>query len=355
MLTKSLKSVPRKIMLAAVAIVMVGSMSFAAVNAQEDQNTGGTGSGLSISPTRTELSLLPGTTDSVTVSLRNITAGDVVAKVFVNDFEPDNLTGEPRLVTDPERRNAASISQFLEETPDVNLAVGETKDVTIAVSVPNDAAPGGYYGALRFQAVPAEQENQDENQAQGSDVSLTANLLSLVLIEVPGDITQKVSVNSAKAFLNDESGSIFTQKPNFLGVEVQNLGNSFIKPFGRVTVTNFSGEEIFGYELNDANPRSNVLPESTRVFTDAFVNIEKRTVNGVEEEDRTSPVTSPGRYTVSADISYGNGGEVFTVTSTFWYIPSWLIVVIALVLLLLIAAAFFTYRKYSTRSTRRRK
>ena len=351
MITK-IKALPRNILLVTVVAILMLSLVITGVNAQEE---GGTGSGLSISPTRTELSLLPGTTDSVTVSLRNITAGPVVAKVFVNDFEPDNVTGEPRLVTDPERRNAASISQFLAETPDVVLAVGESKDVTIEVSIPNDAAPGGYYGAVRFQAVPAGEDDANEARQESSDVSLTANLLSLVLIEVPGDITQSVSVNSVKAFLNDNSGSIFTQKPNFLGVEVQNQGNSFIKPFGRVTVTDFGGDEIFGYELNDSNPRSNVLPESTRVFTDAFVNIETRTVNGVEEEDRNSPITSPGRYTVSADISYGNGGEIFTVTSTFWYIPSWLIITLAIVLLLIIAAAVLAYRKYSTRSTRRRK
>jgi hypothetical protein len=335
------------------AIISAIIIAFAAllvtpiINAQESG-----GSGLSISPTRTELSLEPGAADTVTVSLKNITSGSILAKVFVNDFEPDNETGEPRLVVDPDRKTAASISEFVSGIEDVELAAGESKDVTVDVAIPNNAAPGGYYGALRFQAVPFDADSP--NVDQGNQVSLTANLLSLVLIEVPGDIEEKVGVNKPVLYIDEKSGSFFTKKPNFVGIKIDNEGNGFIKPFGRVSVKNNSGNEIFTYELNDANPRSNVLPASSRVFKDRLVNIETKTVNGADESTESSPISSPGRYSVEASISYGNGGEVFTVTSTFWYIPTWLIITIAVIILLLLGGAYFVYRRYSTRSTRRR-
>jgi hypothetical protein len=309
------------------------------------------GSGLSISPTRTELSLEPGAADSVTVSLKNITGGAIVAQMFINDFEPDNETGEPTLVTNTDRKSAASISAFVTGLEDVALEPGETKSVSVDVAIPNEAAPGGYYGALRFKAVPI---SAISNNGAGNEVSLTANLLSLVLIEVPGDIVQKVAVNSARALLDNKSGSIFTKKPDQIGVQIDNLGNSFVKPFGRVVVKNYSGDQVFTYELNDANPRSNVLPESSRTFKERLVNVERKTVNGEEVQEQFSPITAPGRYTIEANISYGNGGDVFSVTSSFWYIPSWLIIALALVLLVLIGGAFIMYRKYSTRTTRRR-
>ncbi|MCA9346610.1 hypothetical protein KC960_03915 [Candidatus Saccharibacteria bacterium] len=317
----------------------------------QDTAGGGGGSGLSISPTRTELSVLPGADDSVTISLKNITSGDVVAKLYINDFEPDNNTGEPKLITDENAHSANSIASFVSGLDDVYLAVGESKDVTLKVSVPSDAAPGGYYGAIRFKAIPAQAAASD---ATGSEVSLTANLLSLVLIEVPGEITQKVAVNSIKTYLDDKSGTIFTNKPNKVGIEVENLGNSFIKPFGTVNVTDFRGKQIFTYELNDFNPRSNVLPNSKRVFLDYIENVEKKIINDKEDETRTSPIKLPGRYTITANVSYGNGGEVFTVKAHFWYIPSWLIVVLVVLLLGIVGLGFYLYRKYVTKKTSRR-
>lgn len=328
-------------MLTASLVVMLSAMMLLIrpTSAQSSQG----GSGLSISPTRTELSLEPGTADQVVVSLKNITSGAVVAKMFVNDFEPDNETGEPKLVVDPERKNAASISGFLSGLTDVTLQPGESRDVTVDVAIPQNAAPGGYYGALRFQAVPA---NDSGEASTGSEVSLTANLLSLVLIEVPGDIRQKVEVSSVKAYLDSKGGSFFTTKPNFSGVEIKNQGNSFVKPFGRVTIKNMRGKDIFSYELNNSDPRSNVLPESTRIFKDKLVNVEKKTVNGQEISEESSPITIPGRYTITADVSYGNGGEVFTVKASFWYLPAWFLIVLLGVVVALGAGIFILYRKF---------
>jgi len=338
----------RVAVLVVIAILVIGGLTgLKSANAQEQG-----GSGLSISPTRTELSLLPGSSDEVVVSLRNITSGPILAKIFVNDFEPDNETGEPRIVSDPERKNAASISGFLSLTDDVRLEEGESKNVSIPVEIPEDAAPGGYYGAIRFQALPVK---DGQTELDGNQVSLTANLLSLVLIDVPGEIEQKVSVLSVNTFLDSNKGVLFTKKPNFVGVALDNQGNSFVKPFGRVTVKDFRGNEVFSYELNDANPRSNVLPESRRTFKDRLILIEKKTVNGAEVTEEESPITMPGRYTVTADVSYGNGGEVFTVSSSFWYVPVWLIVSLAVVILLIAGVVYYLYRKYKSKSTRRRR
>lgn len=333
----------------AVAIVALSSLSIISTTVQAQQEQGG--SGLSISPTRTELSLLPGASDVVTVSLRNITSGPIIAKVTIDDFEPDNETGEPRLIVDPDRKSKASISSFAKGVDDIRLEVGESKDIAIPVDVPPDAAPGGYYGAVRFQAIPV---GEDQDQGEGNQVSLTANVLSLVLIEVPGDIEQKVAVNFAKAFIDENSGSVFTRKPNFVGVEIDNQGNSFVKPFGRVVVKDMRGNEVFDYELNNSNPRSNVLPESTRVFKDRLMNIEKKTVNGEESQDEISPITMPGRYSIEANVSYGNGGEVLTVTSTFWYLPPWFLIALVIVIALLVGVVYYFYRKYATKSVKRK-
>jgi len=318
------------------------------VVAQDTGDAGG--SGISLSPTRTELSILPGANDEVIITVRNVTSGPIVARPVINDFVADNETGDPRLLLEEVEESAASIRGFLGALEDIQLEPGESVDVTVPINVPENAFAGGYYGAVRYQAIPVGQESQGDGQ-----VSLTASVASLVLIEVPGDIDQKVIVDYVQAYLGDSRGSLFTKKPDFVGAAISNQGGSFVKPFGKVSVSNTRGNEIFSYELNNLTPRGNVLPDSTRVFKDRLVNTETRTVNGEEETVESSPITWPGRYTISADISYGNGGEIFTVNSSFWYIPAWLIIVLAAVVIALFVGGFFLYRKYVTKSTRRRK
>src|SRR5687768_15576711 len=99
----------KRLLIAAVMLV------FAAFNfsSQVYSQTGQSGSGLSISPTRTELRIEPGGTDVVKISLRNVTAGDIIAKAFINDFESDNETGEPHIIVDESKQAATSIKPFL--------------------------------------------------------------------------------------------------------------------------------------------------------------------------------------------------------------------------------------------------
>ena len=326
------------------ALVLIASIFAVSsvVNAQE-----GTGSGLRISPTRTELSLVGGDTRQITQTVRNVTQNPVTVEPVLNDFESDGVTGEPRLLGDPEDVSAYSLREFITLPEPFDLAPEEERELTLNVDVPVNAAPGAYFGSVLYRASP---------QGSGGDgqVALVASVGSLVLLEVPGDIVEKIEIKDISAFIGEDAGSLFTKKPDNIGIEIENLGNGFSQPFGKVSVTDWRGNEIFLYELNDSQPRSNILPESTRLFLDEFNNIEIRTVNGEEEIERSSPITWPGRYTITGNISHGSSGEIFTVSSTFWYIPSWLIIVIVILLVVLIGGAFYLYRKYSTRSTRRK-
>jgi len=343
-------NVLRRFSFAAVASLLMLTLVIAGSRVIAQDTGGSGGSGISLSPTRTELSILPGANDEVVINVRNVTSADIIARPVINDFVADNDTGEPRLLLQGTEESAASIRGFVGELEDVALEAGESIDITIPITVPENAFAGGYYGAIRYQSIPQGQSEQGDGQ-----VSLTASVASLVLIEVPGDIEQRVIVDYVSGFLDDSRGSLFTKKPNFIGTSISNEGGSFVKPFGKISLSNMGGDEVFSYELNNLTPRGNVLPDSTRVFKDRLVNVETKTVNGEQETEEESPITWPGRYTISADISYGNGGEIFSVSSSFWYIPAWLIVLLAVLVVVLFVGGFFLYRKYVTKSTRRRK
>ncbi len=291
------------------------------------------GSGLSISPTRTELSIKPGQAGTVSITIKNVTKGTVTAKALVNDFEADNTTGEPKLITDDSKRSAASIRDFLIGFDDIELTPGQEKEVIIPVQIPSDASPGAYYGVVRYQAIPKTPGEQGAGQ-----VALTASVGSLVLIEVPGNITEKIQILSVKPYLNDKSGAVFTKKPKQVGVQIKNLGNSFAKPFGQVQVLNMTNKQVHSYELNNSTPRGNILPSSERTFLDELKNI-----------------NMPGRYKVQANISFGRGGEILNYNTTFWYLPVWMLIAVGVVLVLLLGSATYLYRRYMSRSVSHRK
>lgn len=311
--------------------VMVSVASI--VRAQQSGESGG--SGLSISDTRNERSIEKGKSDEVEISLRNVTKGAIVAKPFIADFESDNETGEPKLLTDTTKRSSATIAPFVKGLSDVPLAPGESKKIKYPISVPADTPSGAYYGAIVYRAVPA---NQVQNESDGGQVALTANVASLLLVEVPGDIVQKVQITSLKAQRAGKTSSFFTSAPDKSAVTIKNLGNGFSKPFGTVAVTDMSGKQVHSYEINDSNVRSNILPKTARTFTDDLKNVKK-----------------PGRYTITANISFGSGGEVIVQKASFWYIPTWLLITIIVLILGLGIGGFLLYRKqFGSHSARRK-
>jgi hypothetical protein len=295
--------------------------SFSLISAQNKPSA----SGLQIAPTRTELTLKGGSSDNITLTLKNVTGGDILAKPEIDDFVSDNDTGTPRLITDTNQRSPFTIKDFLSQIPSVSLKYGESKTLKIPVNIPGGQPPGGYFGVIRFIAEPLDNASQDS----GRRINLTASLGHIVLINVPGNVKQQLQLVSFKAEKNGKTGTIFSASPDGMALGLKNTGNSFEKPFGTVTIKNFKGKEVLRYEINNTDPRGNVLPQSTRVFHDQIKSLG----------------SAPGKYTAVASVSYGSGGDVLVSEIHFWVIPTWLRIVIAVVILLIILAIFYTYRK----------
>lgn len=329
----------------AVTLIAVMALTMSPVFAQDAPQSG---SGLRISPTRSELSIVPGDKRQIVQTVKNVTNNAVTVQPALNDFESDGVTGEPRLIGDPSQVSAYSLREFIALPTEFDLQPSEEKELTIDVVVPAKASPGAYFGSILYRASPL-------GSSGGGQVALVASVGSLVLLEVPGEITEKIEIKDISAYINKNQGSLFTKKPDQIGLTIENLGNSFSQPFGKVSVTDWRGNEIFIYELNDSQPRGNILPKSTRLFQNDFLDVEVKNVNGQEETTKTSPIKWPGRYKITGNISHGTTGEIFTVNTTFWYIPAWLIIVLIILFVVIVAGAVLMYRKYVTKSTRRNK
>ncbi|MDZ7786016.1 MAG: hypothetical protein U5L95_02735 [Candidatus Saccharibacteria bacterium] len=316
-----------------VSFALVFSVSNARVFSQEQPARGTGGSGLSISPTRFELSILPGNDDTVQISVQNVTGSTIEATPVINDFVSDNDTGQPRLLINEERDDLPSIKPFFNELESMRIEAGETETKEIPVEIPENTPAGGYYGVIRFLASPEGTAAPDDGQ-----VALTASLAPVVLITVPGDITEQVQFRNILYYRNDASGTFFTSKPEQVGLQIVNQGNGFVQPFGQVSVKDMFGEEVHSYELNDTDPKGNIIPRSTRVFRDDLPDI-----------------GTPGRYTTTANVSYGNGGEVLTLSKSFWYLPYWFLAILAVGLGALVYGGFLVKRRVNTGSYKKPK
>jgi|JI10StandDraft_1071094.scaffolds.fasta_scaffold69473_4 hypothetical protein len=271
----------------------------------------GAGSGLRISPVRTELSIKPGESKSVTVNVQNVTSASTEFQAIINDFVAgDNEYGQPALILDADKYAPShSLKKYIAEIPNVTIAAGQNKDVKVTINVPRGAAAGGYYGAVRF--APAGTKNNN-------NITLSASVGSLILVKVPGDISENMVISSFDVRKGEKgiNGNAFftSNKDLYATVRFKNQGNVHEQPFGKVTLK--KGNKILQTtEINNTDPKGNVLPDSTRRFV---VKLDK--------------VGSWGKYTVEGNFGYGDNGQLLSANSSFWVVPIALIV-IALILL----------------------
>jgi hypothetical protein len=316
-----------------VAFAFLANFALPIVSAQDANQQSG-GSGLQLSPTRTELVAQPGEQKSFSLILKNVTASEVTAQVFLNDFQSDGNSGTPQIIVDETKDPTPySLKNMLKDLKTVDLKPGETKEIKQVVDVPANTAPGAYFGALRYAAIP---KGQSLNDAQ-RQVALTASVAHLVFVEVPGDINEQIQIEKAEAQRDGKGGSIFFKSPQKAAVTVKNKGNGFSRPFGRITINNAGGKEVHGYEINNTDPKGIVLPNSSRTFVDDAKNIK-----------------TPGKYTINAAVAYGNGGEVVTYKASFWYLPIWFLVLILLIVVAIGVGGYVLYRKRFVANKKRR-
>lgn len=280
------------------------------------------GSGLQISPVKSNLVITPGSVKSTTFTVKNVTSSKIKAVASVEDFEPD-ISGSPKLLADG-KSSPYSIRSFVGSIPDVLLDPGQSETINVKLSLPKDLASGAYYGVLRFQANPI----TDEKTGEGVAVALTASVGAVVLIQVPGEITEKLQASGVTAMLKGKPSNLFASAPDQVRLELKNTGNGILEPYGTVKITDFRGREIYTYQLNPSDDKASVLPGSSRYFIDGI-----------------KGVSRPGKYKIIASITYGNGGDVLTTQASFWLIPVWLAALVAVAILALIGLGLLVKRK----------
>jgi hypothetical protein len=289
------------------------------------QSNGQSSNGFRISPLRNELTIEKGKTQTVNVSVENPSSINFKAKAVVNDFLASvNEDGQPELLLDGSFAPTHSLKRLVTDPPIVSFGPNERKEIQISISIPINAAAGGYYGAVRF--LPADAKNS-------ANVSLTASVGSLFLVNVPGNIKEHLTLEQFGAATNGKVKNLITSGSVSIVTRLKNDGDTHEKPFGKIQVKNSKGKVIAEQEINNIEPQSNILPSSIRKF-----------------ETKIPNTKWLGHYTVTAGYGYTpSNGELITAKTSFWYIPLWLVAVFMTAVVSVMFIAYFAYRSFHNR------
>ncbi|MGH7218549.1 MAG: WxL protein peptidoglycan domain-containing protein [Candidatus Microsaccharimonas sp.] len=329
--SRVLKSVRVAVGLIVAVVILAVAHSFA-VQAQGSANT------LKITPLRTDLTVEPGKTGIVEVTVTNLTDEEIMVRPIQNDFIQGSAEdGTPSLILDAdEYAPTHSLKRFMSPMEDVTIPANEGKTIEVAITVPAGAQAGGYFGAVRFAPTTPD---------SGGQVNLSASVASLILLTVPGPVEETLKLTSFELVQGGKAGTDF-RSPNDLKLafRFENKGNIQLAPFGKISVSQ-GDEVIYDYDFNTKDPRDMILPDGARKWEVPLENIGEF-----------------GHYTVNATFSYGSKNQTIDIERSFWVIPTAYIIAAIVAILLLVGLIvwliFFLRgrkRRMARRSGRRRR
>ena len=288
---------------AALAIVITGIAvnHSSSVSAQSVTSTEVNANNMRLSPLRTDITVEAGKAGAVTVYIQNMSEDTVTLRPIANDFQAGDEQGTPSLLlNEGEFAKSHSLKKFMSIPKSITVKPKERAAVSVRIDVPAKTLAGGYFGAIRF--VPVD-------EAGNAQVNLTGSVASLILLKVPGDLVEKLSLVTFDVRQDGKTGLFFSQPKNLdVLLRFKNEGNVQVTPFGKVLVSK-SGNVVYSAEINNAQPAGQALPDSVRRWSIPL-----------------SKIGNFGKYTVTASVGYGDHGKTITQERTIWIIPMILII-----------------------------
>lgn len=277
----------------------------------------------SVSPTIFDMTANPGQSWQSTVRVINPNPYDLTLYVDVVQFVPKEEDGIPQFIPLEQTLGETSVfAQWVSTQRQITIAPEQTAELPLAISVPNDASPGGHYAALMIGTRPPETD-LGQSAVQTSQV-----ITSLLFLRVTGDITENASIRSFR------TTDYFLSAPEAtFDVRIQNKGNVHIQPQGEIKIYNMWGRERGSIPINQQTMLGNVLPNSVRKFSFAW--------------NSEWSLGDIGRYTAEVTLAYGLDERQFiSATTAFWIIPWKIILTLVFVIGSIITFLSWALRLY---------
>ncbi len=208
-----------------------------------------------VTPIKYELELDPWESITLPATIKNNGSTSVTMPTATSDFTSRDSTGIPRFVRKselvfPDQQLSTWIT--LSESS-VTLDPGEEKSIDFTINVPEDAEPGGHYGAIFF-------KNPWSEVSSTGNVWINVDYGILVLVKVSWEVTVVITVTPpiittwSTTSVKKSSGDCDVNNTNI------NCGNTTTEPQpGDWYIwTNEQGQEV--YEVRDDCPLGDFTP-----------------------------------------------------------------------------------------------
>lgn len=205
--------------------------------------------GIGLRPLRTNISINPGEFKDIILTVINNEDFTQIVKPEFQTYTSHNEAGYP-VAKKMEEDNPENIISWIEfENEKISVEGNSEVNVKATIAVPENAEPGGRYGALIYGPI----------LPNAPGVSIRTRVASLLLLTVSGNEKFDGEILDFK-IAND--GKIYSDKGVNFVVSFKNKGNVHISPKGYISVVNKEGEKISDiYKTLDKNSKEIFLDE----------------------------------------------------------------------------------------------
>ena len=299
---------------------------------------------MTISPPVQELVADPGATIRGVVKLFNDENQTKTLYADIQTFTAKGEKGEPGFLEQEIDENM--LAHWIKlSSIQVVLEPGQRQEIPYIIQIPPLADPGGHYAVIFWSTqAPA---------IKGTGVAIASKIGTLVLLRVQGEIIEQGRLLD---FSLKDKKKFYAHLPIDFMVYFENSGNTHLKPYGEIKISNLLGRQTDSVKVNiaiDPNgieaPVGNVLPQTRRMFENSWVkNNSAETAQGFlktlkYEKDNFAF----GRYQALLHLQYGAQAESIQSQLVFWVLPWHLILVVLLGAMVLICASIFCIKKYN--------
>ena len=247
-----------------------------------------------VGPGRSEVTVKPGESITRMITVTNRMSDTRTFDLSVEDMS-GSADGSKNVVLLGDQHGPYSLKDYITfPTTTITLNLNERAEIPVTITMPPNAEPGGYYGAVLVSTV---QNSVVENTADAPRSPIIARIGTLFFITVPGDANVSGSLAD---FSTTNHQWWYESGPVKLNIAYKNTGSVHLNPYGEIHVTNMLGEEVGFVTLDPWF----VLPQSLRL----------REVTWNRE-------LLLGRYTITTKINRGYDNEVDEKVIHIWVIP----------------------------------
>lgn len=206
--------------------------------------------GITLIPATIEERADPGTTQSHTLKITNVSGADKEYFIYKRDIKGVEAGGVPLFADEGTERTGFELTEWLVlPTEPLKVPAGATVELPVVINVPADASPGSHFGGVFVSAEPP--------KLRETGAGVGYEVVSVVSIRISGDVidTARVRSFSTDKLLYGAKNIQFTAK-------IENQGNIMIRPRGPVTITSMFGSEPVVITVNDN--QAGVFPGTMR-------------------------------------------------------------------------------------------